>query len=112
MTNENFTPATFGILSLALAMQNAAEAFRSESILARALKQPAPPDYLARCRVLFDSYAPALQADGLCRNRITFDFLLQAKPPQAMLDALPADLPRKWLFNPWLGWKEIESAAS
>lgn len=113
MTNETFIPATFGILSLAMAMQTAAEAYRSETILARTLNLSAPPDNFARCKALFDSYAPALQAEGLRSDRITLDFLLRAKPPQAMLDTLPADLPRKWLFNPcWRGWKEIESPVS
>lgn len=112
MTNENYTPATFGILSLAMAIQLAAEAYRSESILARVLKLAAPLGDYARCKVLFDSYAPALQADGLRCDRVTFEFMLRKKPPEDMLEVVPAELPGKWLFNPRRGWMEIESAAS
>lgn len=112
MTNENSIPATFGILCLALAIQHAGEAYRSESILARALKQPAPPTDYGRCRALFEIYAPALEADGLGGDRITFECLLREKPPQVMLDTLPGDLPQKWRFSPRRGWEEVELLAS
>lgn len=63
-------------------------------------------------QVLFDTYAPALQADGLCSDRITFEFLLRAKAPAAMLEVKQTEFAGKWLFHPRRGWKEIEATAA
>lgn len=103
---EGYIPVTWGILSLAQAIQLAREAYIAEGILARDLNL-ALPDWVSRCEEMFDKYAPLLKADGLLQNKITFNTLLNAKPPEAMLKVLPEDIARTWLFNPWRGWKEV-----
>lgn len=108
MDNEGYIPVTPAILSLALALQFAAEAYRAESILARNLKLPEPYDYLHRCEILFGQYAKSMAADGILQNRVTFRTMMEAAPPKEMLEVPYPELPRKWQFNPLRGWRRVQ----
>lgn len=105
--HQDDVPASGALISLVQVLRNAAVMFRSESIMAREMALPAPPDYFARCEALFYStYAHVAQRAGITLNRVTFEAMLNAEMPDAVLHVAYMDLPKQWIFNPYRGWRQ------
>ena len=102
--HEDDVPASGALISLVQVLRNAAVLYRSESIMAREMAMPAPLDYFARCEDLFyTTYAHVAQRAGIALNRVTFEAMLSAEMPDAVLHVAYKDLPKQWVFNPYRG---------
>ncbi|WP_341744654.1 hypothetical protein [Azonexus hydrophilus] len=97
-------PVTGPFLSLVKALHSARTLFICESAMAEELVLPRPADWLARCKDLFHThYEKQVAAIGLASNQATFEALMSLKVPDKAWRTDFAELPKKFVFNPYLG---------
>ena len=105
-------PVTEGLVAVGAVIQQAAVLYRSESSLAEHFKLQSPPDWISRCETLFYSvYAEQAKAAGLKLNTVTFEAIAYKPIPEEVLNTSFEELPRKWVFNPYSGWQEINAGS-
>lgn len=105
-------PVTEGLLAVVGVVQRAAVLFRSESHLAEHFKLQRPPEWFSRCETLFYStYAEQATAAGLKLNTVTFEAIAYKPIPEEVLNTSFEELSRKWVFNPYSGWQEINAGS-
>lgn len=105
-------PVTEGLVAVVAVIQQAAVLYRSESSLAEHFKLQSPPDWISRCETLFYSvYAEQAKAAGLKLNTITFEAIAYKLIPEKVLNTNFEELPKKWVFNPYTGWQEVNAGS-
>lgn len=104
MSKENEVPVTGPFLSFVAAFQAAKTMYLNEGLMANELGLVEPESWRDRCETLFmTTYAAQADAIGLSRNLITFKALLDLEVPAEALSMDYSELPKHFVFDPWLG---------
>lgn len=97
-------PVTGAFLSLVELIHAAREMYRNEMSLAQEMQMAIPEDYLTRCKILFSkTYATYASEIGFKLNAVTFNAIMDMNITDEMRSTELCDLPKKFVFNPWLG---------
>jgi hypothetical protein len=101
---QSEVPVTAPFLSFVAAFQAAKTKYLNEGLMANELGLPEPDSWRDRCETLFmQTYAAQADALGLSRNQVTFQALLDLTIPEEAMSMDFTELPKHFVFDPWLG---------
>lgn len=100
--SDDCVPVTSAFLALVSILHASRTIFINEKILAEAIGDPVPDDYMTRCEhVLNKVHGKAAGKIGLSLNKITFKSLMHLTVPEECYKMDYDSLQKTFYFDPW-----------